>query len=56
VSNREWQAIADQRRQVVRDQYDRFRTSYAGAWASLDTRSGLGRVRSLFSCFTRRRW
>ena len=31
------QAIADQRRQVVRGQYDRFRTSYAGASASLDT-------------------
>ena len=37
VSNPELQAIADQRRQVVRDQYDRFRTSYAGASASLDT-------------------
>ena len=37
VANPELQAIADQRRQVVRDQYDRFRTSYAGASASLDT-------------------
>ena len=37
VSSPELQAIADQRRQVVRDQYDRFRTSYAGASTSLDT-------------------
>jgi len=37
VSNPELQAIADQRRQVIREQCDRFRTSYAGASSSLDT-------------------
>jgi ATP-dependent protease HslVU (ClpYQ) peptidase subunit len=37
VSSPELQAIADQRRQVIRDQYDRFRTSYAGVSAAFDT-------------------
>jgi chromosome segregation ATPase len=37
VSNPELQAIADQRRHEVRDHYDRFRASYAGASSSLDT-------------------
>jgi hypothetical protein len=36
VSNPDLQAIADQRRQVVRDQYDRFRTSYAGVSTAFD--------------------
>lgn len=37
VSSPELQAIADQRRQVVRDQYDRFRTSYGGVSTAFDT-------------------
>ena len=36
VSSPELQTIADQRRQVVRDQYDRFRTSYAGVSTAFD--------------------
>jgi hypothetical protein len=36
ISSPELQAIADQRRQVVRDQYDRFKTSYAGASSAFD--------------------
>ncbi len=37
VSSPELQTIADQRRQVVREQYDRFRTSYAGVSTAFDT-------------------
>jgi len=37
VSSPELQAIADQRRQVVREQYERLRTSYGAASAATDT-------------------
>ena len=37
VSSPELQSIADQRRQIVSDQYDRFRTSYAGVSTAFDT-------------------
>jgi len=37
VSSPELQAIADQRRQVVRGQYDRFRSSYGGVSTAFDT-------------------
>ena len=37
VSSPDLQAIADQRRQIVRDQYDRFRNSYAGVSTAFDT-------------------
>jgi len=37
VSSPELQAIADQRRQVVREQYERLRTSYAAASTATDT-------------------
>jgi len=37
VSSAELQTISDQRRQVIRDQYDRFRSSYAGISAAFDT-------------------